>query len=686
MNRIHFLQQLHDRYFPKDELPSVRLAQLAKKWEKLPQEEKKLLAETFLHQGEMKLLQKDKSALAHFDEAISLDPMNPMIWYKVGLSLYEYGSDQNDKRALLLANKNLKIATTLEPNKYALWHVWGNILTDLGLLTDEAHYLFKAKELLQKAIALSKEQAKEHLHQLYWDYGLLWLNLADHSGEAVDVRMAIQSLRTSFAQMAKIAPEFWHDFGIAHQKMASLINDNRMYLQAIDYFKKAISLSKTYYEAYRSLADSYTQLYINTLQEEYFSEASHSFELAARIHPNDPSLLLEWAQLLGENGKLNRDAQKLKLSIEKCLHAHRHEPYQVEIIGQWIESLSLLGALTNRLDLISEAENKANEKLEQYPESPELWYALGVCQTSYALYYNDLEYEEAAIEKFQIGLSLDRSHAELWHAIASSHSRIGKSLDDYDLLERSCKFYLKAIHLKPSCPPLIFDYALTLLKLGEISENSKILEEALSQIESLLQIQKEALLNHPEWLFHYGLILDTLGKYSEEGESFHLKAVEVFHQVLLIDPAYPKIYFHMALSLSKAAESVCDLKLYEKAINFFHLSAKHDEEDDEIFLEWGLTLLSLSQESIAAEIQATSYLEAEQKLNRAGLLGNQHAYYYLACLYALTNRFTEAIALLGKAKEAEVLPNVEELLQDEWLAPLKTQEVFAEFLSQLETR
>lgn len=94
----------------------------------------------------------------------------------------------------------------------------------------------------------------------------------------------------------------------------------------------------------------------------------------------------------------------------------------------------------------------------------------------------------------------------------------------------------------------------------------------------------------------------------------------------------------------------------------------------------------MSQESIAAEIQATSYLEAEQKLNRAGLLGNQHAYYYLACLYALTNRFTEAIALLGKAKEAEVLPNVEELLQDEWLAPLKTQEVFAEFLSQLETR
>ncbi len=686
MNNIHFLQQLHDRYFPKDGLPSLRLFQLAKKWENLPKDEKKLLAASFLHKGEMKLLRKDPTALSHFDEAISLDPTNPLIWFKVGLSLYEYGVDQNEKKALLLANKNLKVATTLDPYKCTFWHVWGNILTDLGRQTDEAHYLFKAKELLQKAIALSKEMDKEQLHQLYWDYGLLWLYLADHSGEAVDVRMAIQSLRTSFAQMAKITPEFWHDFGHAHQMMASLINDNRMYLQAIDYFKKAIGLSKTYYEAHLAIAESYSQLYINTLQEEHFVEGCRAFEQAAHIRSNDPSLLLEWAQLLGESGKLNRDCHKLKLSIEKCLLALRQDPHFVEIYTQWTESLSLLGALSGRLDLIAEAENKANEKLETYPEHPELWYALGICQTAYALYYNDLEYEELAIEKFQIGLSFDRSHAELWHAIASSHSRIGRALEDYDLLERSCKFYLKSIHLKPSCPPLIFDYARTLLKLGEISENSKILEEALTQIESLLQAQKEAILNHPEWLFHYGLILDSLGKYSEEGEPVLLKAVEVFHQVLLVDPSYPKIYFHMALSLSRAAEIASDIKLYEKALNFFQLSAKHDEEDDAIFLEWGLTLLSLSQEFLALDLQTKAFLDAEQKLNRAGLLGNQQSYYYLACLNALTGRFVEAVQLLKKAKEADVLPNVEDLLQDEWLSPLKSQEVFAEFLSYLETR
>jgi tetratricopeptide (TPR) repeat protein len=686
MNTSHFLQQLHDRYFSKENLHTLRLNQFAKKWENLPPEEKRHLSDHLLHQGEVKLLRRDLSALSDFDQAISLDPNNSLLWYKVGLSLYEYGVDQNDKRLLLFASKNMKVAVSLDPNKFIFWHVWGNILTDLGLLTDEAHYLTQAKEKLQKAIALSKEQSKEHLHQLYWDYGLLWLSLGDLSGEAVDIRMAIQSLRTSFAQMAKISPDFWLDFGMAHQKMAQLINDNRMYLQAIDYFKKATALSKNYFDAYRALADSYTQLYINTLQEDYFTEATQAFEQASRIYPNDAFLLLEWAQLLGESGKIHRDCHKLKLSIEKCLLALRQEPKEAEIFSQWIESLSLLGAYTNRLDLILEAENRASEKVEQYPESPDLWYALGVCQTCFAYYYNDLDYEETAIEKFQTGLSLDRSHAELWHAIASSHSRIGKSLEDYDLLERACKFYLKAIHLKPSCPPLIFDYALTLLKLGELSENSKILEEALSQIETLLQIQKEALLTHPEWLFHYALILDTLGKYSEESEVQYLKAVEVFHQVLLIDPSFPKIYFHIALSLSKAAEFLSDLKLYEKSLSFFQLSAKQDEEDDHLFLEWGLTLLSLSQESIGEEIRESSYLEAEQKLGRAGLLGNQHAYYYLGCLYALTARFSGAIAFLKKAKDAEVLPDVEELLQDEWLSPLKNLDIFAEFLSQLETR
>jgi hypothetical protein len=45
-----------------------------------------------------------------------------------------------------------------------------------------------------------------------------------------------------------------------------------------------------------------------------------------------------------------------------------------------------------------------------------------------------------AIEKLQYGLSLDRTDAELWHALGSAHQLIADITDDVDVIERASKF------------------------------------------------------------------------------------------------------------------------------------------------------------------------------------------------------------------------------------------------------
>lgn len=71
-------------------------------------------ASPFLSEG-LSLLSENHIAkgLECFETAIRLDPYNPKLFYAQGLSLFEWGSRQNEKKTLLLACKKFKNATQL---------------------------------------------------------------------------------------------------------------------------------------------------------------------------------------------------------------------------------------------------------------------------------------------------------------------------------------------------------------------------------------------------------------------------------------------------------------------------------------------------------------------------------------------------------------------------------------------
>jgi tetratricopeptide (TPR) repeat protein len=680
--QAHPIRRIFARFFPR----KYTLASSEQKsWEVIPSDQKKELAVRYLIQGESALLNGNLSALSLFESASQLDPENPEIWYRQGLAFFEYGSEEGKEKALLVAAKHFKFALQQNPLFFSAYVAWGNTLLQLGRFHMEHHFLLEAKEKYQKALEISQDQPNEILGELYWDYGIVWSEIAKQSGEALDLRLAIDAFHKSKQMQQYLPSEFFNDFGKAYLEMGLLINDSRLYFQAIEMFQKAIAAAPQYFDGWVSLAESYSQLYINTMDERFAIKASDAYASAIKMSPQDPEVWLSWAQILAESGRLNGDMKLVRLSIEKCARAATIDTKNPVILSQWVESLALLGSLTSRLDLLIEAENKILKATDLFPDDPDLWHAYGICLIAFGRYYEDPEYFEMAIEKLQWGLSMDRTSAEHWHALGIVHKLYADLIEDETLLERANRFFARAIDLKPACPGLLFDAAAALLQHSEMTDNLPSLEKAIRHLETLLQTHKDTILHHPEWLFEYASALQWLGSFTSE-EIHFTRALEIFSHVLLLNPDFSQIHNRMALCYMELGHLTGEADFFKKAIYAFRLAVRQDEENDQIWLDWGLCLIHLAHHIIDVDFMNQLYADAEQKLSRAGQLGNSGAYYNLACLYSILGRTAEAMNFIQKSLLAKALPPLEEIAQDEWLDHLRSTSVFTQFFTALEAK
>lgn len=651
----------------------------------LPEEKKKELASRYLAEGEMALLQGNLRALPCFEAASNLDGANPMIWHRQGLAFFEYGSEEGKEKALLLASKNFKIATQLNPNFFEAWVAWGNVLLQLGKFHEEHHFLIEAKQKYQKALEHVEGQSKETLAELYWDYGIAWSQIAKYTGEALDIRLAIDAFQTAKSYLEDPAPEFYNDCGLAYLEMGLLTNDARLYLEAIDYMKKAVEIRPHYFDGLLSLAEGYCQLYINSAEIAYAQKAFESYASATKIFPKNPESWLGWGQILGEVGKHTKDPKLLRLSIEKCARAAQASPKNPEIIAQWVESLSRLGMETSRLDCIIEAEHKIIKATDRFPDDPELWHAYGISMMAFARYYDELDFYEAAIEKLQNGLSIDRTDPEIWHTLGLVHKQYAELTQDSELIERSCRFLTKAMDLKPSCPMLLFDAASAMLLQSELLEDLPSLEQAISLFSLLLQNHKNALLYHPQWLFEYGKALACLGDFTDE-EVYYVHAIEVFCHVLLIDPDYPAIHHQSAICYVELGHLSGESEYYQRALHYYRLAQRQDPESEQVWLDWGICLIYLAHHALESSAMHQLYMDAEIKIQKAGLLGSTQAYYTLAALYSILGRTQESMTLIQRSLELKSLPSLEEILEDEWLENVRGTSAFVQFFNALEEK
>ncbi len=643
-------------------------------------DERASLASYFLGLGELALLQGDLNGLEFFDQATELDSCNPELFYRQGLSLFEYGSEEGKEKALLLAGKKFKTATNLCPEYFEVWLAWGNALSLLGMTYQEHHYFLEAEEKLKKAISFSSKQPPYIIAELFWDYGTISSHIAEHSEEASDWQLAIQSFQKAAESQENLPAEFWIDFGKACLKMSGQINDIRLNIKAIHCFKHAVSLSISFYRGWTLLAEALEMLYEHTHDEDHFTQTNECFAAAAQLKPFDHELWNKWARFLCESGRRTEDVKRLKICLEKCQQSYTISPNQPKLLALWAESIALIGELSDRLDLIYEAQNKISQAIEiSEEEDPLIWYSYGMCLNSFGHYFGDIDYYYQAIEKFQYGLSINRTCDKHWHAIGTTYATIGALESAIDAYEKAVRFFKKAVELSPSSSYL-FDYAHSLSSLGEIKRDQKMLEEATIYFEQALAIQKNAIYIHPEWLFQYASTLDLLGDFHEE-ESYYLKAIEIFSHVLMVDPDYSQIHHKLALASSHLGELSSEVDHFHRAIHHYRLANKHEEENDQIILDWGITLINLASHSNDEEEINLFYREAENKITQAAKLGNEQSFYHLGCLYSLLKQYERAMHFIEKAHECKSLPPIEEVLEDEWLDGLRSTSVFQDFLS-----
>ncbi|MFS8563356.1 MAG: tetratricopeptide repeat protein [Rhabdochlamydiaceae bacterium] len=643
-------------------------------------EEKDSLLNYLLGQGELSLLRGDLSGLELFEKAVELDPANPEIFYRQGLALFEYGSEEGKEKALLLANKKFKAATTLYPTYFEAWHAWGNTLSVLGTKYRAHHYSLETAEKLKKAIATGEGKNPDVLAELFWDYGVVSAKIGKHSGEAIDLQMAIDSFQKSCELQDALPSEFWNDFGLACLQMGDLLSDMRLYTKAVDYFKHAISLSIASFDGWKNLARAFQKIYTQTHDEDHFNQANECFTSASNLTTHDNELWLDWVSLLCDSGRKTQDLKRLKSCLEKCQRSYVANPDQPLLIAIWAEALALIGELSDKLDFIYEAQNKIAEALDlSENENPDIYFSYGMCLNSFGRYFGEIDYYFQAIEQFQEGLSIDRTSHRNWHAIAYTYTIVGEIQGDITAYEKASRFYAKAIDLRPYSL-YIFDSAIALLKLGEMKEDQSYLENAVTRFEQALNLQKNVLYIHPDWLFHYATALDMLGDFHDD-EAFYLKTIEILSHVLMVDPDFPKIHHRLALAFSHLGELGNEIEHFYRALHHFRLASKNEEENDQIILDWGVTLINIAHNLHDSQESPLFYQEAEHKLTAAAKLGNEQAYYHLGCLYSLLEQYDRSMHFIQKSHTCKSLPPIDEVLEDEWLEGLRSTSLFQHFLS-----
>ena len=259
MDKAHLLQRFFNKIFPQKNMET------STKWEKLKSCEKKTLANNYLQKGEAYLLNGNLKALDFFESASLIDPDNCQSWFRQGVAFYKYALAEKQEKALQLASKNFSKALTINPKLFKCWHFLGKTQCELGKFHNEMHFLNESREKFQQAVDLSEPVSFQEKNELYWDIGLLWTAIAEQSGEAIDLRMAIQAFHTSISfQKIPPAANFWKDFGYSYLQMGLLINETKMYFQAIKNFRKYIKQYPDSFDGWALLAQTYTQLYINT--------------------------------------------------------------------------------------------------------------------------------------------------------------------------------------------------------------------------------------------------------------------------------------------------------------------------------------------------------------------------------------------------------------------------------------
>lgn len=661
------LQMLHSESFEE-------LADFTKpaSWTKMSLEEKELLSILFIKQAEKQIDKGDKEVFQSCEMATMLAPENPYMHFHKGLV---FARQRENMRCLMAASQALQECLAIDPTITIGWVTWANVLCDMGHLSEDIECFYDASAKYKTALELA-DNPKSPVHAYaYWHWGACLHFIGNAAGEPNEYHEALKRFLMA-EQMGVDYPLFYNDFGDLYSSLSNLLPFMDYDAKAILCYRNATIKDPAYYNAWLSLGCTLTLQYQNTKDEGDFLDAHHAFERCIEIDSSEPGAWVRWGHLLACGGKSTQDIDRVYASFEKFEAASLLDSEMPRLLLHWGDALLMVGVHEERIDLLKAAEAKITRAMRSLSNVEEAWVIYAKCLCDLGNYFHDAQYYRQAIEKYEHALKQFPNCPGLVSSLAHALVALGdltSSPYHYDLAIRAFEND-QSNAKKYSCSDYN-EWGIAWLKMAEFTMKGEHAAASVEKFEQAITIGLETMTFNeldPAIIYNYGASIDFLGDFHND-VTYYDKAAQMLAHVVAVDETHPFAKYNLALALFHRGELAHDLDSIHKAMEILEELVHADPEDDVLWGQYGMILMTLAEISSAHESNDTSaamFADAESKLKRAIAYGSTVAHYNIACLYSLTSNKPGAMRHLEIAEKQNALPLVDEILEEEWLDSL----------------
>lgn len=646
-------------------------------WKKLKPDDMSLLANLFIKKGSMELQNSRDQAIESFETAARITDKSAPILLQISRA---WASVQEWDHAL----QNIESALKSDDSFLEGWMEKAALFVLKGKNLNEESYFSEALEIFERI----KNERENLPPEFYFKWGQAIHCLARFSQEPCDLTLAIEKYRLAESEEFSNKHLFF-DLALALGELATLVARTELVHESLHYLLLSVEADPHFHDGWIYLAITYQFLYEQGDKDEYYERAESAFYTASKLNPSSKTVWLSWGQMLLNEGRIKRNHEIVSLAIEKFDRAAAFFPKDRDIECFLADAMMVLGLFEDRYDLLQEAKSKIEASLQENPEDAAALFLYGTCLVHLGKYFDDKNLIRSSFEKFEKSLKLSPEDPHVWHSLALAHYSYGEMTEDPIMLEKSIQLFDMALKkLNRPDSELFNNWGIALMKLSDVTGDLLNVQVAADKFEQAIAYHQDTRNGRdpdPEWYYNYGCALDYLGDFYQD-PAFYEKSAQVLTQLVNTFPGYSQARYNLALSLTHFGDALGEVEFLEKGISHFEVLLAEDPEDEIVITDMGVALIALGEVTETSEsiFEAKEiYASAESKLIQASILGSKGAFFWLACLYALTRSVPESIHYLEKARDIDALPVREQLLEEKWLENVRGSEAWQNFYKSL---
>ncbi|MCK4841081.1 MAG: hypothetical protein KAT04_04270 [Methylococcales bacterium] len=183
----------------------------------------------------------------------------------------------------------------------------------------------------------------------------------------------------------------------------------------------------------------------------------------------------------------------------------------------------------------------------------------------------------------------------------------------------------------------------------------------------------------------------TFDARQQEGEKADLLFKQAYDSFSDVSESYSKyadaLYYWGFALLHQAQTKPSDeaIKIFEEAINKFSFCKTIAPKHLGAMVDGGVALLGQAK-SKKVNLDDDLYIKAKESFESAENIQNGSASYNLACMYALQNEGDACLKALENARDHGLVPDEQDIINDDDLQNIKKLSWFAEYINSLEAK